>query len=445
MSDNMDDDSTAGTLAENTLAENIYRPLFEDLKMILESKEDLLYKNLENYFELTFPTLINKMNAFANIAISNEKSGDYSGAFENWQQVSTIIIALASKIELNSQTRPLIAAILKTLRTRASNNEMASTGLPITYTTYEDVQKAVRNLSSKISVSSTTSGEMFYTISEPTQATLELNRDFLDQVSRKIATEHNPAFIFHGPPGTGKTTLARELGNIYKMSVFFTTGGKLIGDVFGEGPKLVDKMFSDAQSRDFTIIIVDESEAIFNRSGTSDIGTAVSLIANSFLVNLDNLRRPENNKKVFLILITNFVERIDAAVFRRLESVYVGYMERKVFLDLLWSQIKNRVDSSISRSLLDSVNFNTEKYSPALVKKIISLMEENSINVNSTFSRLPDGRFLASQNGNMSLMEVTNILGRPPIFGEIVLPPLSLADFESIPFERLDTILQNLE
>jgi transitional endoplasmic reticulum ATPase len=68
--------------------------------------------------------------------------------------------------------------------------------------------------------------------------------------------------LLHGPPGTGKTRLARAVANESDASFFTINGPEIMGSAYGEGEKRLREVFEEATQNAPSIIFIDEIDSI---------------------------------------------------------------------------------------------------------------------------------------------------------------------------------------
>jgi transitional endoplasmic reticulum ATPase len=120
--------------------------------------------------------------------------------------------------------------------------------------------------------------------------------------------------LLYGPPGCGKTLLARAVANESKANFISIKGPELLSKYVGESEKAIREIFRKAKMAAPCIIFFDEFDSIAPSRGryTSDSGVSEKVLS-QFLTELDGL---EVNKDIVVIAATNRPDILDPALIR---------------------------------------------------------------------------------------------------------------------------------
>ncbi|XP_021615059.1 uncharacterized protein LOC110616864 isoform X1 [Manihot esculenta] len=123
--------------------------------------------------------------------------------------------------------------------------------------------------------------------------------------------------LLFGPPGTGKTMLAKAVATEAGANFINISMSSITSKWFGEGEKYVKAVFSLASKIAPSVIFVDEVDSMLGRRENPGEHEAMRKMKNEFMVNWDGLRTKET-ERVLVLAATNRPFDLDEAVIRRL-------------------------------------------------------------------------------------------------------------------------------
>ncbi len=119
--------------------------------------------------------------------------------------------------------------------------------------------------------------------------------------------------LLYGPPGSGKTLLAKAVANESEANFILVKGPELLSKWVGESEKAVRKVFKRARQTSPTIIFFDEVDALAPRRGFGGGNQVTERVVNQLLTEIDGLEELIN---VVVVAATNRPDILDPALLR---------------------------------------------------------------------------------------------------------------------------------
>ncbi|KAL6130771.1 hypothetical protein ACLB2K_069150 [Fragaria x ananassa] len=167
--------------------------------------------------------------------------------------------------------------------------------------------------------------------------------------------------LLFGPPGNGKTMLAKAVASESEATFFNVSASSLTSKWVGEAEKLVRTLFMVAISRQPSVIFMDEIDSIMSTRQANE-NDASRRLKSEFLIQFDGVTSNPNDL-VIVIGATNKPQELDDAVLRRLvKRVYIPLPDLTARRLLLSHKLKGQAYSLPSGDL-EQLARDTEGYS----------------------------------------------------------------------------------
>ena len=147
--------------------------------------------------------------------------------------------------------------------------------------------------------------------------------------------------LLWGPPGCGKTLLAKAVANESRANFISVKGPELLNKYVGESERAVRQVFARARSSVPCVIFFDELDALVPKRDDS-LSESSARVVNTLLTELDGLSKRQG---IYVIAATNRPDIIDSAMLRP------GRLETLLFVDLPEEAERVEILQTLSRNL----------------------------------------------------------------------------------------------
>ncbi|SPO21583.1 related to RIX7 - AAA-type ATPase required for biogenesis and nuclear export of 60S ribosomal subunits [Ustilago trichophora] len=178
------------------------------------------------------------------------------------------------------------------------------------------------------------------------------------ELFRSVGVSASSGVLLWGPPGCGKTLLAKAVANESRANFISVKGPELLNKYVGESEKAVRQVFARARTSSPCVIFFDELDALVPRRDDS-LSESSSRVVNTLLTELDGL---ESRVQTYVIAATNRPDMIDPAMCRP------GRLDKLLYVDLPKSDERLEILRTITSKtpLSDEVDLQSIAYDAKL-------------------------------------------------------------------------------
>ncbi|MHC1610357.1 MAG: CDC48 family AAA ATPase [Candidatus Methanospirareceae archaeon] len=189
------------------------------------------------------------------------------------------------------------------------------------------------------------------------------------EIFSQLNTKPPKGIILFGPPGTGKTMLAKAVANESEANFISIKGPELLSKWVGESERAVREIFRKAKQAAPCIIFLDEIDSIAPVRGMGHDSQVTERVVSQLLTEMDGL---EELKDVIVIAATNRPDIVDPALLRP------GRLDRLIYMQVPDKETRKKIFEVHLRGkpLGDDVDIEdlanmTEKYVGADIAAIV--------------------------------------------------------------------------
>jgi SpoVK/Ycf46/Vps4 family AAA+-type ATPase len=121
-------------------------------------------------------------------------------------------------------------------------------------------------------------------------------------------------FLFHGPPGTGKTYISKALAGELGIEYAQVKGTDLISRFVGAGAENVGELFDEARDHQPCMVFIDEIDAVASKRKDSGQHQMQTQMVNQLLEEIGELN--DGDEDIIVVGATNQIDRLDDAIVR---------------------------------------------------------------------------------------------------------------------------------
>ncbi|XP_032593141.1 spastin isoform X2 [Drosophila grimshawi] len=168
--------------------------------------------------------------------------------------------------------------------------------------------------------------------------------------------------LLFGPPGNGKTLLARAVATECSATFLNISAASLTSKYVGDGEKLVRALFAVARHMQPSIIFIDEVDSLLSERSSNE-HEASRRLKTEFLVEFDGLPGNPDGDRIVVLAATNRPQELDEAALRRFtKRVYVSLPDVQT-RELLLNRLLQKQGSPLDSDALGRLAKITEGYS----------------------------------------------------------------------------------
>ncbi len=224
-----------------------------------------------------------------------------------------------------------------------------------------------------------------------------VSRVFGPEFTSKTGMDHVKGIILHGPPGCGKTLIARELSKLITSVVpKLVNGPELLNKYVGESEANVRRLFKDAEneyklrgdSSNIHVIIFDEFDSLARKRGSTTT-LVYDGVVNQILTMMDGKEKLNN---IIVVALTNRLDLLDEALLRpgrfevHIEIGLPSQVDRREIFDIHLKELetnKSLVNIDRDELVVQMTNFTGAEIA-SVVRNAVSYATSSMVEIQGT-------------------------------------------------------------
>ena len=193
------------------------------------------------------------------------------------------------------------------------------------------------------------------------------------EILKRMGVKPSRGMLLYGPPGSGKTLLAKAVASEIKANFISIKGPELLSVWFGESAKMIRELFSRAQKISPCILFFDEIDAMVPRRGgdITEGGREIDATVNQLLTLLDGMGVDQG---IFVMGATNRPTALDLALLRpgRLDKlILVPSPDKEARKEILRVHTRSVPIKGNKKGIINIISEKTKDFSGADLENLV--------------------------------------------------------------------------
>ena len=219
-----------------------------------------------------------------------------------------------------------------------------------------------------------------------------MTRIIPEKIYKKLGIKHIKGAILYGPPGCGKTRIARQIGSLVGCkNIRIINGPELLNKFVGESEKNIRECFDAAKKNpdEIHLLIFDEFDAIAGRRSNVDNGHTDKTVG-QLLTMLDGVDEINN---IIVFALTNRLDIIDPAILRPGRfgiHIKIGLPDQHGRYEILKIHSKQLIDNNLFKPDIDLMRIaeETDSFTGAELESLVQTTVQHVLGAQIDFNNI---------------------------------------------------------